>query len=318
MFGVVISALIAAQVPLPADETPSMATTRTEALVFDRARRAAEVCGYEAGSWSCRELERFNVLVTAATEHPAHMTARVRPLTGGEDPASPDCMTGLTLEITHPTAEVAVDWSRATLAVDGVARQVVPGFARQGTAGLEQRKSVAAAGTTLVESVHAIDGSCLASVAPDASDARLVLRVPVSAGGTEYPVSSTILVTRETMTEADALASLAVPPEQDSSGWHWWGTAIPLGIGAGLAGGLAVILAVGAALPGGNATLLIAAPVMLLVGTLVYGGCPALCGWVFLDRPAQARQAKAEAANERRAALLEQRRALGIDDAVAY
>ncbi len=307
----------APEAPAPAAVTPvPTATTHSEARLYEPAKRAKHACRYRDGAWECLDLEHFNVLVTTDIEHPEGLSVATAPLHAEDDEGGGHCIQAFRVAFSHPTKEIVVDWTRATLTVNGAAKQVVPGFSRGMTAALEQRRSVAAPGATLVEAVGALDQDCAAPALRPNEDQRLelVLRLPVTLGGAAHIVSATTTAVWQGASERDAVALLAVPEEQDASGWHWWGTAVPFAVGALAAAGVAT----GAALSNAQTiNPLILTPVIFLGGTVVYGGCCAGCGWFLLDRKPQERQARAQESNRERAALLEKRRALGLEG-VAY
>ncbi len=311
----------AADAEAPAETEPRARGTRTEALpLFEDKARAAELCAYDGGVWKCQGLERFNVVITNSVTAPPELEVAAAPVLR-EDDELVECIDAFELRLRHPTHKVTVDWTGVALTIDGRAYQAVPGFAREGEAGVAPRPSVAAAGTLLEETVHLPGGACIAKTQPDGAQHVIALSVPLLLDDEAVTVDTRSALAWTATTEKAAIALLEVPAVEDESGWPWIATTVGasvlpvLGV---IAFGALVGVGVGPALqlPADPAvtvgSLVGVSAATTLLPALLAGGCCAFGGWCFLDRPAAERIDEARAHNRERAALLDKRTELGI------
>lgn len=291
-------------------------TTTAEKLLFDPAERAQAACRFRGDDWECLDLQHFNARLDVSVDHPADLKVSIMPSVVDDAGDPLDCVRSIAVSLQHPDSELLVDWSRATLTVDGVAKQAVPGFARQLTVSLDQRRSVAEAGSVLAETVHSLDGECIAPSTPSEAGRTIVLGLPVEIGSQRSVVRSTAHLVWQPAEEKDVIALLPVADVMAADGWPWVATTV----GFSLGGLLAIVPAIVIGAETHQRNLRDGLPLAIAAGvgiwaaaTLVYGGCCAFVGWCFFDRPAQQRLARAEENNRQREALLEKREALGLE-----
>jgi hypothetical protein len=212
--------------PLPsASTTPALRVTKDVVVgrLMDPAKRAEAACRFVAASdeivCSAAELSHFNVVQLSRTDAPAGLEVRAQLAPSPRDQAgklvAPGCAqaAAVVISLRHPTEQITVDWQRTTLDVDGVARQLLPGFARKATAALVQRPSSAAAGVLLTEAVYIDGDSCLTSLSPLARSTVVGLQLAVRIGNVDDRVDLRQSLGWEALTPEEALLLLPIPPD---------------------------------------------------------------------------------------------------------
>ena len=219
-------------------------------------REAEDACAYERAkdSWSCIPERLSRVTVTEMEwAEPAGLRVRIAdPETVdaffGNEP-SDGCFSYILFAVSHPTADVVIDWDSAAFVLNGNAVDAVPGFARVANVDLRRRGSTVPAKAWFRETVHPMQGDCLASrELPYASDHDVVrFQVPVRVGEETVKISWTRTRRRGVATEADALAVIDaedlpdVQPRNVDAGFSAWTTLGAAGGGVavgGVCGGL--------------------------------------------------------------------------------
>jgi hypothetical protein len=178
-------------------------------------KAAAEICTYsdKDAAWHCdsTKLAHFDLSIEERIEGSNSADARFVTLRG----KSP-CVGAIGLHLASPTDEIVVDWTHVAFVVDGRALQAVPGYARELTSSLQQRSSVAPAGSALEEAVFPITGGdCLnepANLPPDKAADDLALVLPFSVGGRAEQVTYHRHRSWVAKTESEALDALGPPP----------------------------------------------------------------------------------------------------------
>lgn len=123
------------------------------------ATRASEACAFEESStgWVCNPvlLSRWQMQVREEAEAPDGIE-----VLGGHYPKEADkhdgCFASGVVIVLVPATDIVVDWDTAALVVDGRAVPAVPGFARQVTSGLSQRKVRVPQGTRYSEALFPV------------------------------------------------------------------------------------------------------------------------------------------------------------------
>ena len=188
-----------------------VATQATDAVILSNdPAEAAKTCAWDAtgGEWRCdkRRLERFRLVGVTTQEGTTPATVTVSPMSDGT------CLRALVVEVSGHPADLMVDWSRVALAVNGVAVQAVPGFARKLTSSLAQRPSIAPTGTALREQVFPVDADCIGEKRPPYdAQSTLELHMPHTIGGEEATFQWRMAREWVPVTEREAFGLLPPP-----------------------------------------------------------------------------------------------------------
>jgi hypothetical protein len=323
---IALLSVLAVQVGAPASPAPPAAEQRLAAtfeprLRFDGRERAREACTFDGTRWVCdpARLRAFNIRLTGGTNFPASIPTVAEPLS-----RSPGCVVALQVVI-KPTESVTVDWQKSSLAIDGVAHPVIPGFTKKHRVDQAPRSSVVPAGVHLVEQVFTGDlDDELKPVCMNTPGRDVKIDLNLFVARTNGADSVVVSFAEETLalSEAEAFGLLAEPvvfdaPEPEESFPWLFGVGLP-GIG---------VAAIGAVVTGAGFTLLSNRATSSLGCGLCIGGCitatigaiaaPAGFG-LELSSTARAEAEKqaweeSQESHARRDAYFARRRELGLD-----
>lgn len=250
MFVFAVVAALAAQEPPqpPPIEAPARiheVVYRTTRYADDKNDRAESVCRCSQYRCECdlNALKEFDVDLTTLIDRPAVVSGKVLPIFDKTDGRR--CVVAFDVALTSDVDDLTIEWSRASILADNVARPAVPGFARRANANLVQRPSIAPRGSLLHEQVFSDDPlrgdgtpQCLAPLL-----ATLALDLPIQVGPS---VERVRVEQRAALIPADdktAFALVREPPNAPSDGFFPSATVAGGVAGVVLGAGVGVLVA---------------------------------------------------------------------------
>ena len=301
--------------------------------VLDRSD-ARDACRYSDSSdeWSCDPAKLARVRVAESVwSAPVGLDVRIG------DPAMVDaffgnkaetgCFRFLLFAVSHPTSDIVVDWNGAVFVLNGQAIESLPGFARLGNAGLQQRTSTVPAGAWLKETIHPLRDHCLVGgdLAANADSDVVQLQVPVRVG--EQTVKITWSRERHRgASEREAIALIPLEhrsppsPQEIEAGFSAWTLLVGAVAGAVIGGGCGALLGLKPGQESGDIGqgALVGSGIGVGAGCALGGGAGLAGDWMaYVDRSRQVReqgieQKAFELSRRRDSALARKRQELGL------